>query len=215
MSKKAKKAAKSKQAQKSAGRGHARSDPQRAAGDRQRNGRRPATHVVQHDDLRGARFLHIAGRHHGPAHFAECRRRIAFRRRSWRHRHRRHEALRREGLCSRRCHHHQPPGGGRAAPQQHRHLHAVLPQRRTPDVRHGARALDRRRRHEHRLRRRAERRRSVAGGPAARSAQDLRSRQSQRDALSCAQGQHPLSGIVAGRHEIADGGLPARGAAPR
>ena len=36
----------------------------------------------------------------------------------------------------------------------------------------------------------------------------------QRDALSRAQGQHPLSGILARRHEIADGGLPARGAAP-
>ena len=46
-----------------------------------------------------------------------------------------------------RRHHHQPPGGGRPAPQQHRHLHALLLQGRAADVPDGARALDRRRRH--------------------------------------------------------------------
>ena len=50
-------------------------------------------------------------------------------------------------------------------------------------------------------------------GLAARSAQNLRSRQAQRDALPRAQGQHPLSRILARRHALADGGLPARGAA--
>ncbi len=44
---------------------------------------------------------------------------------------------------------------------------------RAVDVRHGARALDRRRRHEHRLRRRPDRGRSLARGAAARSAQNL------------------------------------------
>ena len=34
-------------------------------------------------------------------------------------------------------------------------------------------------------------------------------RQAQRDALPRAQGQHPLPGILARRHEIADGGVPA------
>ena len=57
--------------------------------------------------------------------------------------------------------------------------------------------------------------RSVARRAAARPAQDLRGGQARRDALSRHQGQHPLSGILARRHEIADGGLPARGAAAR
>ena len=79
------------------------------------------------------------------------------------------------------------------------------------DVRHGARALDRRRRHDDRLRRRPDRRRSMAGRAAARPVQDLRARQAQRDALPGAQGQHPLPGILARRHALADGGVPARG----
>ena len=41
---------------------HPRGDPQRAAGDRQRDGGGPAAHVLQHDDLRGARLLHRAAR---------------------------------------------------------------------------------------------------------------------------------------------------------
>ena len=41
--------------------------------------------------------------------------------------HRRPEALRRERLQTGRRGHHQPPGGGRPAPQQHRHLRALLP----------------------------------------------------------------------------------------
>ena len=53
-----------------------------------------------------------------------------------------------------RRHHHQPPGGRRPAPQQRRHLHALLLQGRAADVPDGARALDRRRRHLDRLRRR-------------------------------------------------------------
>ena len=57
----------------------------------------------------------------------------------------------------------------------------------------GARALDRRRRHAHRLRRRPDGRRSVARRAAARPAQDLRGGQAQRDALPRHQGQHPLS----------------------
>ncbi len=58
-----------------------------------------------------------------------------------------------------------------------------------------------------------DRRRPLAGGPAARPAQDLRGRQARRDALSRAQGQHPLSRVLARRHEIANGGLPAGRAA--
>ena len=64
-----------------------------------------------------------------------------------------------------------------------------------------------------RLRRRPDGRRSVARRAAARPAQDLRGRQARRDALPRHQGQHPLSGILARRHEIADGGLPSRRAA--
>ncbi len=79
-----------------------------------------------------------------------------------------------------RRHHHQPPGGGRPAPQQRRHLHALFLQGRAADVPDGARALDRRRRHLDRLRRRRDRRRSVARRAAARPAQDLRGRQAQR-----------------------------------
>ena len=109
-----------------------------------------------------------------------------------------------------RRHHHQPSGGGRPAPQQRRHLHALLLQGRAADVPDGARALDRRRRHLDRLRRRRDGRRSLARRAAARPAQDLRGRQAQRHALPRHQGQHPLSGILARRHEIADGGLPAR-----
>ena len=74
----------------------------------------------------------------------------------------------------------------------------------------GARALDRRRRHLDRLRRRRDRRRPLARRAAARPAQDLRGGQARRDALPRHQGQHPLPGILARRHEIADGGLPPR-----
>ena len=56
--------------------------------------------------------------------------------------------------------------------------------RRAPDVRHGAGALDRRGRHEHGLRRRTHRGGSLDRGSPARSAQDLRGGQAQRDALS-------------------------------
>ncbi len=53
--------------------------------------------------------------------------------------------------------------------------------------------------------------RSLAGRPAARPAQDLRSRASSNETLyRVHQGQHPLSRILARRHELADGGLPAR-----
>ena len=164
---------KARKARGQARRGDAGSDPQRAAGGRQRDGRRPATHLLQHDDLRGARLLHRAGRPQGPAHLAERRRRLALRRRPRRHHRRRHEALRRQGLQAGRRHHHQSPGGGGPAPQQRRHLHALFLPWRTVDVLHGARALDRRRRHLDRLRRRAAGGRSVAGRPAARPAQDL------------------------------------------
>ena len=159
---------------------HARGDPQRAARRRQRDGGRPAAHLLQHDDLRGARLLHRAAQHQGRADLAERRRRLAFRRRPRRARHRRHAALRRRRLQAGRRHHHQPPGGGRPAPQQHRHLHALLLQGRAADVPDGARALDRRRRHLDRLRRRRDGRRSLARGPAARPAQDLRGGQAQR-----------------------------------
>ena len=56
----------------------------------------------------------------------------------------------------------------------------------------------------------AARGRPVARRAAARPAQDLRRGQARRDALPRHQGQHPLPGILARRHEIADGGLPAR-----
>ena len=46
---------------------HARGDPQRAARRRQRDGGRPAAHLLQHDDLRGARLLHRAARSQGRA----------------------------------------------------------------------------------------------------------------------------------------------------
>ena len=57
--------------------------------------------------------------------------------------------------------------------------------------------------------------RSLARRAAARPAQDLRRGQAQRAALSRHQGQHPLPGILARRHEIADGGLPPRRPPPR
>ena len=194
--------------------GHARSHPQRAAGRRQRDGDRPAAHLLQHDDLRGARLLHRADQHRGRADLPERRRRVALRRRPRRHHHRRHEALRQATASSRATciiTNHQAVAG--------QHLNNVviyMPyfyRGRAADVRHGAGALDRRRRHEHRLRRRSDRRRSVDRGAAARPAQDLRGRQARRHALPRAQGQHPLSGILARRHEVADGGLPAGGAA--
>ena len=56
----------------------------------------------------------------------------------------------------------------------------------------------------------ADRRRPLARRAAARPAQDLRGGQAQRAALPRHQGQHPLPGILARRHEIADGGLPPR-----
>ena len=112
-----------------------------------------------------------------------------------------------------RRHHHQPSGGGGPAPQQHRHLHAVFLQRRAADVRDGARALDRCRRLVDRLRRRRDGARPVARRAAARPDQDLRGGQARRQGLPHPQGQHPLSGILARRHEIADGGVPPRRAA--
>ena len=125
------------------------------------------------------------------------------------------QTIRRGRLQAGRRHHHQPPGGGRPAPQQRRHLHALLLQGRASDVPDGARALDRRRRHLDRLRRRRDRRRPLARRTAARPAQDLRGGQAQRAALPRHQGQHPLPGILARRHEIADGGLPPRRAPAR
>jgi hypothetical protein len=136
---------------------HSGSHPQCAARRRERDGGRSAAHVLQHDDLRGARLLHGPGEHAGRTGRAECGRRLAFRRRPRRHHHRRHEALRHERLCAGRCHHHQSPGGCWSASQQRRHLHAVFLPRRAPDVRHGAGTLDRRGRHEHGFRRRAHR----------------------------------------------------------
>ena len=140
---------------------------------------------------------------------AERRRRLALRRRPRRHRRRRHGALRREGLQARRRGYHQPPGGRGPAPEQHRRLHALLLPGRASRVRDGARALDRRRRHLHRVRRRSDRGRPVAGRAATRPDQDLRGRQARREDLPRHQGQHPLPGVLAGRHEIADGGVPA------
>ena len=55
--------------------------------------------------------------------------------------------------------------------------------------------------------------RPVARRAAARPAQDLRGGQARRHALPRHQGQHPLSGILARRPEIADGGLPPGDAA--
>ena len=118
-----------------------------------------------------------------------------------------------DGLQAGRRHHHQPPGGRRPAPQQRRHLHALFLQGRALDVRHGAGALDRHRRQVDRLRRRPAGGGPVARRAAARPVENLRGGQAQRDALPRAQGQHPVSGILARRHEIADGRLPARGAA--
>ena len=56
-----------------------------------------------------------------------------------------------------------------------------------------ARALDRHRRHEHRLRRRARMSRSLDGRAAARSAQNLRGGQGQRNSAQGHPRQHPLS----------------------
>ena len=59
-------------------------------GDRQRDGGGPAAHLLQHDDLRGARLLHRAGRTStGELISPERRRRLAFRRRPRRHHRRR------------------------------------------------------------------------------------------------------------------------------
>ena len=65
----------------------------------------------------------------------------------------------------------------------------------------------------HRFRRRPAGGGSLARRPAARPAQDLRGGQARRDALPRHQGQHPVSRVLARRHEIADGGLPPGGAA--
>ena len=156
--------------------------------------------------------MHGPARHQGRADLAERGRRLALRRRSRRSGGRWHETLQPRRLQAGRCHYHQPPGGRRPAPQQHRHLLTLFLQGRTPDVLHGAGALDRRRRAEHRIRRRCHGRRSLARRAPARPAQDLRRRQTQRHALPRDQGQYPVSGFLARRYEIADGGLPPRGA---
>ena len=149
--------------------------------------------------------------HQGRADLAERRRRLALRRRPRRHHQRRHEALRQGRLQARRRHHHQPPGGRRPAPQQRRHLHALLLQGRAADVRDGARALDRRRRHSDRLRRRRHAS-PIRGwkGCSSTSSRSTKTGKLDETLYRVHQGQHPLSGILARRHEIADGGLPAR-----
>ena len=114
-------------------------------------------------------------------------------------------------LRSGRRRHHQSPGGGRPAPQQRRHLHALLPPRRAPDVRDGAGALDRCRRHEHGLRRRSDRGRSLDGGAAARSAQDLWPARSTKRSIACCATTSAFR-VLARRHEVADRGLPPGGA---
>jgi len=62
--------------------------------------------------------------------------------------------LRCRWVCPRRRADHQPPAGGRSASQQHRDLRAVLLRGAADLLLDGAGALDRRRRHEHRVRRR-------------------------------------------------------------
>ena len=102
------------------------------------------------------------------------------------------------------------PRRRRAASQQHLHLRALFLQGRAVDVLDGARALDRCRRHEHRLRRRPRGAGSVDGRAAIRPAQNLRRRQAQRDAASLHQGQYPLPGKLARRSALADRGVQAR-----
>ena len=155
--------------------------------------------------------MHRAARSKGRADLAECRRRLALRCGFGRPGGRWHEALRPRRLQAGRRNHHQPPGGRRPAPQQRCHLLALFLQGRAFDVLYGAGALDRRRRAKHRVRRRRDGRRPLARRASARPAQDLRGGQAQRDALPGRQGQHPFSGVLARRHEIADGGLPSRG----
>ena len=82
------------------GSGHSGGDPQRAAGSRQRDGGRSAAHLLQHDDLRGARLLHRVAQPEGRADLAERRRRVALRRRPRRDHRRRYEALRRRKASS-------------------------------------------------------------------------------------------------------------------
>ena len=118
-------------------------------------------------------------------------------------------------LRARRRDHHQPSGGGRPAPQQRRHLHALFLRGRAADVRHRARALDRRRRHEHRLRRRPAAS-PIRGSRACSSisSRSTRRASSTRRSTACSSDNIRFPGILARRHAIADGGVPARGAAP-
>ncbi len=180
------------------------------AGDLQRDGRRSPAHLLQHDDLRGARFLHRAGQCRRRAAVPECRRRFAFRRRSRHHHHRRREEIRPRRFRAGRRADHEPPGGRRAAPQQHRHLHALFLRGRVAAVLDGARALDRCRRHQHRLRRRRRLSRSLGRGPAAQSAEAPSRRRARRDAAHGHPRQHPFSGKLDGRSALADRGLPPR-----
>jgi len=103
----------------------------------------------------------------------ERRRRLAFRRRPWRHHHRRDEASTGGRDSSRATssftNHQAVPG----APEQHSRVRPCFFRGELSPI-DGARSpLDRRRRHEHRIRRRSRGARSLAGGAAARPAEDL------------------------------------------
>ena len=118
------------------------------------------------------------------------------------------------GFSRRRRHHHQSPGGRRPAPQQHRHLHAVFLQGRASDVRHGARALDRRRRHVDRLRRR----RRASADPWLEGLQLDQLKIYEAGKLDetlyrVLNDNIRFPEVLARRHAIADGGVPARRAA--
>ena len=194
----------------------ARSDPQRAAGGRQRDGRRPAAHLLQHDDLRGARLLHRAARHQGRADLAERRRRLALRRRP--RRAGRSTAWQRYGRDGFKpgdviITNHQAVAGQHLnnvviyMPYFYKGELLMFPMVRAHWIDVGGTSTG--------FGAGADRGRPLARRAAARPAQDLRGGRARRDALPRHQGQHPLSGILARRHEIADGGLPAGGAPAR
>ena len=189
---------------------HARSHPQRAARHRQRNGGRPAAHILQHDDLRGAGLLHRAARRQGRSDLAECRRRVAFRRRPRRHHRGRHEAVRRDGFKPGDViiTNHQAVAAStsttssstcRSSSSGELMMFAMV---RAHWIDVGGMSTG--------FGAGADGRRSLDGRPAARPDQDLRGRQARREDLPGHQGQHPLSRILARRHAIADGRLPAR-----